>query len=313
MKALWIAHLFSLNCKSSLSEFLALQSLVRDGCSVLDEKLEDSSSSWRELKKSNSSYVTKNAYLEFRGIIEAAIEKGIQFTCPGREDFPHQLLQLSEVPFFLSYWGQPVWKGAHGLAVVGTREPSPDSEAWCEQELAAFLLSFPIFTVSGGARGIDQICHRVSTRLGLPTVVFLPSGIEQMYPSTLGLLTESILACGGVFVSEYLPSVSMRKQFFPRRNRLIAGLSLVCLIIEARRRSGTLITAQQALAQHKPLLILPSHPYDGGAKGGLDLLLDGATPVRDAQDLITFISAELLGAYGSLGDLVSIPSGHHYL
>ncbi len=309
MKALWLAHLFSLNCTATLSEFFTIQEAVNSGTSIFDPHLVELSSAWSDIRQDSFPMIKKMKFEEFCREIEAALERGIKFSYPGQEDFPKELLTLNEIPFFLTYKGTPVWKKSVGFSVVGSREPSADSEAWCEKELSQLLSVLPLYTVSGGARGVDQICHRVSVRLGLPTVAFLPSGVEQIYPASLEVLTEAILSSGGALVSEYLPKTSMKKQFFQRRNRLIAGLGQVCLIIEAKRRSGTLITALQALEQSKPLLVLPSHPYDGRALGGLDLLLDGATPVRDAEDLVNFLAAELKGRVREDRDLVAEP--HH--
>ncbi len=295
MLSLWVSYLFSLSCRASLAEFLRIQELVASGVGIFDPALGEGVEAWAEIRATQAHLLCREQYLLFCHEIDRAREAGLCFTQPGEPDFPAGFLNLQEVPFFLCYMGTPVWKTSVGLAVVGSREPSADSESWCEKELSLVLQQLSIFTVSGGARGIDQVCHRVSVRLRLPTVAILPSGLQNIYPPSLIPVVNSLLESGGALLSEYLPKTEMAKNFFQRRNRLIAGLAQICLIVEARRRSGTLITAQQAVEQAKPLFILPTHPYDPRGMGGLDLLLDGATPVRDAQDLISFLSAELKG------------------
>ncbi len=293
MKSLWLAYLFSIRCQGSLKEFLTLETFLREGISLDDPYLEELSMTWKEIKMTLPHLRGSDPYERFVQYIEERKEKGICFIHPAHPDFPVELQHLHRIPFFLSYRGCPLWKNSFGLAIVGSREPSSLSEAWCERELPILFKSTSLFSVSGGARGIDQMAHRISIRSQTPTAVFLPSGLNAIYPTSLLPLQDLILESGGVLISEYLPEIIMKKHHFQRRNRLIIGLAKICLIVEAGQRSGTLITANQAIEQNKPILILPSHPYDRKASGGLNLLLEGATPVRDAQDLILLVSAEM--------------------
>jgi DNA processing protein len=243
--------------------------------------------------------------------IETAIDKGVNFTFPGEENYPTSMFNMTDVPFFLTYVGTPVWKKMLGLAVVGSREPSQLSEVWCEQELPPVLLNLPLMFVSGGARGVDQIAHRICLRNDRPTVAFLPSGLFEIYPSEFSSWSESIIKGGGAVVSEFSPQVKMKKYFFQRRNRLIAGLSVATLLIEARRKSGTLITARQTLDQGKTLFVLPSHPLDTGNMGGLDLLSEGATPIRDAKDLTICLHSEISSYQARNAHLVMNMNSYH--
>ena len=117
-------------------------------------------------------------------------------------------------------------------------------------------------------------------------------------------------------MSEYEDDIGMEKHFFAQRNRLIAALGKATLIIEARKGSGTVLTAQRALEQSKPIWILPGHPMDPGMRGSLDLLQDGGTPVRDAIDLIQLFDSEVqnFSCYDqdSLKYLVAPPKEDHY-
>jgi DNA processing protein len=102
-----------------------------------------------------------------------------------------------------------------------------------------------------------------------------------------------VLAGGGALLSEFEDAMPMQKHFFSRRNRLISSLGCATVIIEARRRSGTLITAREALDQSKPLWVLPGHPMDPRMQGSLDLIIEGGTPLRDAEDLNLLFASEI--------------------
>jgi DNA processing protein len=285
-----LSYLFSLLPKANLDEFFKLADLLRRGLRLRDKEF---------LK---SSYLTKNINLDhtflrlldvWQEAIERAIDQGVNLTFPGQPDFPESLLLMQEPVYFLTYFGAPIWQKKPCFSVVGSREPAQLSEQWCEEVFPSLMNRLPLCLVSGGARGVDQIVHRIALRLSAPTVIVLPSGILQMYPEQLSDWKNNIFTNGGAFISEFLPSRKMQKHYFHQRNRLIAGISFATLIIEARRKSGTMITARHATEQGKPLFVLPSHPLDTRNQGALDLLIDGATPVRDAEDLYIYICSEL--------------------
>lgn len=217
----------------------------------------------------------------------------------GHPDYPMEFLHLNEPAFLLRILGEPVWRTRKGFSVVGSREPSPLSLDWMEEHLSSAISRLNLFTISGGARGVDQKVHSLSLRKESPTVVLLPSGLGKIYPESLSYWTSMILEKGGALVSEYRDDQEMQKHHFLARNRLIAGLGIATLVIEARKKSGTLITARQAMEQGKPVLVLPSHPLDNKARGGLDLICEGATPIRDAEDLCVFLQSEILGSFTS--------------
>jgi DNA processing protein len=195
----------------------------------------------------------------------------------------------------LRYLGSLDWQKKTALAVVGTREPHRISLQWMEENLAGVVKSKDLVLVSGGARGIDQMAHKISLRAQQPTVCFVPSGLRRLYPQSLQDLVGPILSQGGVLFSEYSSSQEMRKFHFLQRNRLIAGLGIATLLIQAGRRSGTLLTARSSLDHGKPVFVVPSHPLDVKSHGGLDLLMDGASLVRDEKDLSLLIDSEVTG------------------
>lgn len=219
--------------------------------------------------------------------------QGVRFTFPGDPLFPSAFCGMPGAPVFLSFKGHPAWQTGPCLAVVGSREPSSLSHLWMEEHLMQFLEREPVVLVSGGARGIDQMAHQLALRKSRPTVVVVPSGLGRLYPQSLEAWQEKIIEGGGCLLSEYPYAERMQKHFFHDRNRLIAGLGLLTLLVEARRRSGSLLTAQKTLQLGKCVLVLPGHPCESSHLGNLDLLSEGATPVRDAEDLSMYFRSEL--------------------
>jgi DNA processing protein len=226
--------------------------------------------------------------------LEWDFSKERKFLFPGSSDYPSLFYQLEEPPMLLRIEGGAPWLDSVGLAVVGSREPQEKSIHWMNKELKDFLKISSCFTASGGARGIDQRAHVISLQLGIPTVAFLPSGLDQIYPESLNKFKDMIMETGGAIVSEYASDQSMRKHYFSQRNRLISGLCVATLVIESRIKSGTMITAKECIEQGRSLWVLPGHPTDMTMSGNLQLLMEGATPIGSAQDLGCLFAAEAL-------------------
>lgn len=222
-----------------------------------------------------------------------SLEMGHFLLYPGHEFYPQAFLELTEVPYLLRWMGSPVWLTLPGISIVGSREASTLSLQWMSQELSPFLSQKKCFTASGGARGVDQKIHALSVLTEVPTVVFLPSGMSNLYPQQLKEWISPILSGGGAFVSEYEDNMPMHKNHFIQRNRLISAIGKATLIIEAKRRSGTMLTARQAIEQHRPVWVIPGHPLEKRYQGSLDLISEGATPVRDAEDLSVLFDSEI--------------------
>ncbi len=205
---------------------------------------------------------------------------------PGHEDYPFNSEPFDHRPPFLACWGEPSWRRRPSIAVVGSREPSSEALSWMETHLVEFLRATSAVVVSGGARGIDQRAHRLAIRSGCPTVVFLPSGLACPYPGEWQNWKHDVLAGGGALLSHYPPFQEIRRIHFEERNRLIAALGKILLVVEARRRSGSSMTARLAADLGRTVCVLPGHPSDPRAGGTIDLLFDGAEPIRDATDLV---------------------------
>ena len=200
----------------------------------------------------------------------------------GPPDYPPSLAHLPDPPHRLYYEGDWNILKRPTFGVVGARQMQLTSREWLENELTPFLKISQQVVVSGGARGVDQMAHAVALRLNLPTVVVLPCGLDQFYPSKLEALRGHPKV---LFLSEYPPGVSMRKHHFYFRNRIIAALSQYVLIIEASEKSGTLLTARYAMEQGREVLAIPGGALDPAFSGNNQLLYDGATMIRGFRDL----------------------------
>jgi DNA processing protein len=228
--------------------------------------------------------------------------KGYSLVCLGEELYPPTLYLMEDPPLTLTYLGSPSWLSGQTISVVGSREPQSESLLWMEKEFAPFCESTRVCVVSGGARGIDQKSHSIALRKQTPTVVVLPSGLGQIYPSSLVSWEQSILDAGGCLLSEYPFDQKMHKHLFHHRNRLIAALGMSTLLVEAKRRSGTLITAKKSIEMGRSVWVVPGHPLDPHFGGSLDLLFDGAQLIRDAQDLTMLFCSEIQSSiiYGQI-------------
>lgn len=200
-------------------------------------------------------------------------------------DYPQDLFKLEKPPLFLFSKGVDFSAPARRLSVVGAREVLPEVVRWMDVELSEFLKHNRCVILSGGARGVDQKAHFLAARNRTPTWVFLPSGLDIPYPRDWLKWKEAFLEIGGGFISEYPAGTEMRKHHFIRRNHLIVALSQGCFIVQGARRSGSLLTAKLAQESGVPLAALPGFPQVTKTLGCLDLIAEGATLIRDHNDL----------------------------
>lgn len=204
--------------------------------------------------------------------------------------YPHQLRDLETPPIMLTCLGDlPSPESFKFISIVGSRNPHVNSLDWLRQEVSP-LLKEDICIVSGGARGIDSAAHHLACSFKKPTIVILPAGLEAPYPASWKERISDVLRYGGCFLSEFYPHQEMKKHYFYQRNRLIAAFSPVVFIVECRRRSGTWMTSQHAISLHRTVVTLPASPLEECFRGNLDLLYDGAIPLRDGYDLLGALS-----------------------
>lgn len=237
-------------------------------------------------------FIKTKEFILQRDEFQKLMEKNICFTYPSDQNYPTSFLRINEPPFLLSFLGNPIWKDPRCLAVVGSREVSSYSISWMEENLNPLVKSEIFYLASGGARGVDQKAHEICIKNNRPTVAFLPSGFDRIYPYNLKDWIKPIIENGGALVTEYDYQQQMKKHFFQARNRLIAGMGVCTLIVQAARRSGSLITARQCLEHGKNVLAVPGHPSDPCALGNLDLIYEGAVLVRDKVDVLSYWRSE---------------------
>lgn len=201
-------------------------------------------------------------------------------------DFPALLREIPQCPARLFIRGTLPSKKYTYLAVVGSRATSPYGRRICAS-LIAGLAQYPVAIVSGMALGIDGEAHKAALDVGLPTVAVLPSSLDpnSMYPSSNRALAERILKSGGALISEVGEPHKAHISDFPKRNRIVAGLSHAALIVEAGEKSGTLITARLALDYNREVLAVPHELGKPTGMGVNQLIREGATLVRTGSDI----------------------------
>ena len=214
----------------------------------------------------------------------AAIDARPLFTIePG---YPIPLASLDHPPPMIYAQGDTSLLNKTAIAIVGSRDCSASGHAFA-QRLSSDLSAAGLIVVSGLARGIDGAAHQAALETG--TIAVVAGGIDNIYPPEHAGLQREI-ARRGCIVSEQPPGFKPRGKDFPRRNRIISGLCLGVVIVEAARRSGTLTTARMANEQGREVFAVPGHPLDPRAEGTNSLIKNGATFTTSAEDILVHIN-----------------------
>jgi DNA processing protein len=228
----------------------------------------------------------------------------------GRVPYPPRLAEIVDPPIVLWAGGDTTALAAPAVAIVGSRHASPAGLATARR-LGRDLARAGLTVVSGLARGIDAAAHEGALDGGGQTVAVLGCGVDVVYPRQHGQLTGRIRA-SGCLVSELPPATPPLPRHFPLRNRVISGLSLVVVVVEAAERSGSLITARTALEQGRDVLAVPGPVVSGCHRGCHALIKDGAGLVETADDVLAAIGwrgqsarAGLAGGTGLAGQMVA--------
>ncbi|GAA5094159.1 DNA-processing protein DprA [Bartonella acomydis] len=215
--------------------------------------------------------------------MEAAEKLGIRFIGVGEPDYPALLKVMEASPPLIAIKGNVSVFHKPSVGIVGSRNASAAGKKLAAQ-FAHFLGKANFTTISGLARGIDSIVHQASLLTG--TVAVMAGGIDHIYPPENKKLHEDIVANGGAIISEMPITWKPRAIDFPRRNRIIAGLSLGLLVVEAALRSGSLITARQAAEMGRLTFAIPGSPLDPRSVGTNNLIKDGAQLTTHPSDII---------------------------
>ncbi|MFC7679618.1 DNA-processing protein DprA [Paenibacillus sp. GCM10028914] len=200
------------------------------------------------------------------------------------EEYPDMLKSSPQAPWVIYLKGNVQLLRQPGIAIVGTRVPTAYGRK-VGSMLTEELCKAGLIVVSGMARGIDSVIHEQALRCGGGTIAVLGAGIDVIYPPENRSLYEEI-ATKGLIMSEYPPGTKAHPGFFPMRNRIIAGLTLGTLVVEADVRSGSLITADAALEAGRDVFAVPGPITSPKSHGTLDLIKQGAKLVTCAQDIL---------------------------
>ncbi|MBR0679186.1 DNA-protecting protein DprA [Roseomonas eburnea] len=220
---------------------------------------------------------------EARREIAALAKRGGRFVFLDDPLYPPLLALLPDAPPVLAVLGDASLLAAPAVAIVGARNASSAGRRVAE-ELAEALAAKGLTIVSGLARGIDTAAHEGALRGG-PTIAVLPGGLDVPYPPENAGLAGRIAERGAVIAESPLGTAPLNRHF-PRRNRIVAGLSLGVVVVEAAHRSGTLITARLALEHGREVFAVPGSPLDPRCRGANDLIRQGAHLTETAEDVL---------------------------
>ena len=222
--------------------------------------------------------------------ISLAEKAGVKITSVFDEAYPENLKNIYSPPVILYVKGEIRPEDVDAVAVVGSRRPSYYGLSACER-LSEELASRGITVISGLARGIDTAAHRGAVKSGR-TIAVLGNGLNGIYPRENKALADKISENGAV-ISEFPMEVQPNRRNFPKRNRVISGLSLGVLVVEAAEKSGSLITANLALNENKEIFAIPGQIGSVTSAGSNDLIKQGAKLVENTDDILEEIANNL--------------------
>lgn len=232
--------------------------------------------------------------------LAAAARLGITMLCACEPAYPEALAAIDDAPPVLTLRGHAHLLDRRAVALVGARNASLNGRKLAES-LAHNLAEAGFLVVSGLARGIDTAAHRGALTGG--TAAVLAGGVDVVYPEENQDLYDQIVE-SGLAVAECPPGIQPQARHFPRRNRIISGLSLAVVVVEAAMKSGSLITARMALEQGREVMAVPGSPLDPRCQGTNNLIKQGAALVESADDVIRGLEhASPRGAGERQGDL----------
>ena len=217
---------------------------------------------------------------------------GAQIVSLDDAEYPPLLKQIYDPPLVLYVRGEAGVLAQPGIAIVGTRHPTPYGIGMAER-LACDLAARSLIILSGMARGIDSCAHRGAIHAKGKTVAVFGTGIDVIYPRENKRIADSILSLGGALVSEFPMGAFAAPQNFPIRNRIISGMSLGVLVVEAGEYSGTRITARNALEQGRELFAVPGNVTNKNSWGPNTLIKQGAKLTATWEDVWEELPAEV--------------------
>lgn len=224
-------------------------------------------------------------YADIQHSLDFIQQHKITILCLDNSDYPPLLKEIPDAPPLLFCWGDASLLTWPQIAIVGTRKPTQSGQKLAEL-FAAQLCQQGLAITSGLALGIDSIAHQTVVNHKAATIAVLGTGLANIYPRQHQRLAQQIVANQGLIVSEFLPNTPPINYHFPRRNRIISGLSLGVLVVEAAVDSGSLITAKLAAEQNREVWAIPSSVFNVQAKGCHALIKEGAALVETPEDIL---------------------------
>jgi DNA processing protein len=211
------------------------------------------------------------------------------------EAYPQRLKEIDQPPPVLYIRGEYLPDDLFAVAIVGTRRVTPYGRQITE-ELSSFLAANGITVISGLARGVDAIAHQTALKAGGRTIGVLGSGVDKIYPPEHRALAEKMMGSGAI-ISDYVPGTPPDATNFPPRNRIISGLSLAVVVIEAGETSGALITAEFAAEQGREIFAVPGSILAPQSKGTNKLIQNGALSLLSVNDLMQALDLTRMGEH----------------
>jgi DNA processing protein len=233
----------------------------------------------------------KSAELAREEIARAAAA-GAVIISPDDPSYPPRLKEIYDPPLILYVRGNPEVLTQPGIAMVGTRHPTPYGTGMAER-LACDLAAQGLVIISGMARGVDTASHRGAISAKGKTIAVFGTGVDVIYPKENSRLAEQILALGGAIISEFRLGTFAAPQNFPIRNRILSGMSVGVLVVEAAEYSGTRITARCALEQNRDVFAVPGNVTNKNSWGPNTLIKQGAKLVATWEDVWEDLPAEV--------------------
>lgn len=222
-----------------------------------------------------------------------AQQANIQLLTWETADYPNYLREIPNPPPLLYLQGELLEQDRWAVAVVGTRRLTSYGRQ-VTRDLVAGLVQNNITVVSGLARGIDAIAHKTAVELGGRTLAVLGSGLDAIYPADNRALAQEITQGHGAIISEYGLGIQPEAKNFPPRNRIISGLSLGVIIVEAGERSGALITTNFALEQNRDVFAVPGNINSPASQGTNKLIQEGAKLVTRVEDVLEELNLHMV-------------------
>lgn len=249
-------------------------------------------------EKIASEFIESRKSLKPDDLSYSLLEEGIRTAGTDDKEYPTLLKEIYDPPPLLYYKGTLDVAGEISLAIVGTRRYSSYGQRVAEK-IASDLAQNGFTLVSGLALGIDTLVHSAAVRLNLRTIAVLGTGVDakSVYPSANRPLAERISGTGGALISEFPPGTEPQRHHFPQRNRIISGLSIGTLVIEAGEKSGALITARYGLEQNREIFAIPGSIFSPVSVGPNNLIKQGAKCVMDTRDILDALDFKAISAY----------------